>query len=140
MSAVSNASSTANNAIQSASGAFGKMSSDDFIKVMMSELKNQDPFSPQDSAKLLEQLSSLRNIESQISLEKNLGSLVLQNQISSAGGVIGKLVEGLTDDNDRVNGLVTSVRIADNKVYLELDTGNSIAMDKVSKVSSAPTN
>lgn len=140
MAAVSNAASTVNKAIQTATGAFGKLSSDDFVKVMMSELKNQDPFNPQDSAKLLEQLSSLRNIESQLSLEKSLGSLVLQNQISSAGGVIGKVVEGLTDDNNRVSGLVTSVRVADSKVYLELDSGNTIAMDKVSKVSPAPTN
>lgn len=139
MSAITNATNTINSAVQTASGAFGKMSSDDFIKVMMSELKNQDPMNPQDSSKLLEQLSNLRNIESQLSFQQSIGSLVLQNQISAAGGMMGKYVTGLTDDNNRVEGLVSSVRVADNKVYLELDTGHSVSMDKISKVGPKPT-
>ena len=48
---------------------FAALRSEDFIKVMLSELTNQDPFEPQDSAALLEQMSSLRNIESQLSLQ-----------------------------------------------------------------------
>lgn len=117
-----------------AGGAFGDLKSEDFLKVMLSELKNQDPFQPQDSSKLLEQLSSLRNIESQMSLQDSLTNLVLQNQVSSAGGLLGRLVGGLDDRNRAVQGLVTSVRVQDGKAILELDTGHALAMERVTQI------
>lgn len=134
-------------------GAFGALDSAAFIKIMLTELTNQDPFDPQDSSALLEQISSLRNIESQLvlqqelgelvsqsrenqlSLQEQLGSLILQNQLSSAGGLIGKLVSGLNDANESVEGLVVSVRVHDNQTFLELDTGQTLPMDQVERIS-----
>ena len=114
---------------------FAALSSSEFVKIMLSELKNQDPLAPQDSSKMLEQLSSLRNIESQTSLQDSLKSLVQQNQISSAGAMIGKSVEGLDASNNKITGLVTSVRVTDNKAMLELDNGKSLEMSRVTQVS-----
>lgn len=125
---------SAGSTIESSTGAFGKLKSDEFIKVMLSELKNQDPLNPQDSSKLLEQLSSLRNIESQLDLQDKLSSLVLQNQVASAGNMIGKLVSGLDDSNDAIQGVVTAVRVADGKAILELDSGKTLGMDRVTRV------
>jgi flagellar basal-body rod modification protein FlgD len=131
---------TSPDATQAAGGAFGSLKTGDFLKVMMSELSHQDPFQPQDSSKLLEQFSSLRNIESQLSLQDSIQSLVLQNQVSSAGGMIGKLVAGLDADNDQVAGLVTSVLVQNGKVMLELDTGKSLAMDRVTQLANLEPN
>lgn len=121
-------------AVSDIAGAFGNLSSEDFVKVMIQELANQDPFEPQDSGALLEQLSSLRNIESQLSLQEQIGALVLQNQIASAGGLIGKLVTGLDAGNDQVTGQVQSVRVADGNVLLELDSGKELAMDRLTQI------
>lgn len=114
---------------------FSTLGSDEFIKIMISELTHQDPFKPQDSSALLEQMSSLRNIESQLSLQEKLESLVLQNQLSSAGGLIGKVIEGLDANNNDVTGLVTSVRVENGKAVLELDSGKQLAMDRVTRIS-----
>jgi len=122
-------------AASSGSGGFGELSSEEFIRVMLTELSNQDPFDPQDSSALLEQMSSLRNIESQLALQEQLSDLVLQNQIAAAGGMIGKVVSGLNDSNAAVDGLVTSVRVVNGKAILELDTGQSLAMDRVTVIS-----
>lgn len=121
-----------------ANNRFADLSSDEFIHVMLSELKNQDPFKPQDSSALLEQLSSLRNIESQMTLQETLKELVFQNQIVGAGNMIGKLVEGLDGNNDRITGLVTSVRVANGEVILELDSGQQLDMNRVSTISTGP--
>jgi flagellar basal-body rod modification protein FlgD len=118
----------------SGAGAFGDISSEQFIKILVSELSNQDPFEPQDSGALLEQLSSLRNIESQLSLQKQLESLVMQNQVASASGMIGKTVTGLDDANNQVVGVVSSVRVQDGKAVLELNTGKLLAMDRVTEI------
>jgi flagellar basal-body rod modification protein FlgD len=116
-------------------GGFGALSSGDFINVLLSELSNQDPFDPQDSAALLEQLSSLRNIESQLALQDQLEDLVLQNQVAAAGGLIGKVVAGLDSTNREAQGLVTSVRVQNGKAILELDSGRALAMDRVTEIS-----
>ncbi len=117
---------------------FAAIKSEDFVRIMIEELSNQDPFQPQDSSKLLEQMSSLRNIESQIGLQEQLESLVSQNQIASAGGMIGKMVKGLDGQNQRIEGLVTSVRVVDGEAVLELDSGRLLPMDRVTQIASAP--
>jgi flagellar basal-body rod modification protein FlgD len=130
----STANAATGSSLVSGAGAFGKLKSEDFIKVMISELSHQDPFQPQDSSKLLEQFSSLRNIESQLDLQSQLGNLVLQNQISNAGGLIGKTVKGLDDSNASVQGVVSSVRVTDGKAVLELDSGKTLSMDRVTEI------
>ena len=118
----------------SASGSFGELSTDEFVKILVTELSNQDPFEPNDSAQVLEQLSSLRNIESQMSLQEQLESLVSQNQIAQASGMIGKVVQGLDLNNNRLVGVVTSVRVSDGQAILELDTGQTLSMDRVEQI------
>lgn len=118
----------------STSNSFGAMSSEQFIKVMIEELTNQDPLNPQDSNALLEQLSSLRNIESQIELQDKLEALVLQNEISAAGGLIGKTVQGLSTVNSQTTGIVKAVRIERDQTLLELDNTMTVPMDNVTKV------
>lgn len=123
--------------IATGAGGFGDLTSEEFIKVMIEELSHQDPFEPQDSSALLEQLSSLRNIESQLTLQQQIGDLVLQNQIAAAGGLIGKIVNGQDADFDDIQGLVTSVRVQDGTVYLELDTGRTLPMDRITEITDA---
>jgi flagellar basal-body rod modification protein FlgD len=122
-----------NNRDNSGNG-FAAMSSDEFIKVLITELSNQDPLKPTDSSALMEQMSSLRNIESQLSLQKSLESLVSQNAISSASGLLGKLVAGLNNDNRTVSGMVMGIRVQNGKPLLELDTGYTLAADRVTEI------
>ena len=117
---------------------FSKMTSEDFIKIIFTELSNQDPFQPNDSAALLKQLDSIRSIESDLKLTDQLQSLVSQNQLAAASGMIGKLVGGLNTENNRVAGYVVSVQKQDDKVNLELDNGWVIPITNVEKVIQPP--
>lgn len=113
---------------------FSELTSEEFIKIIFTELSNQDPFSPNDSSALLEQLNSIRSIESDTQLTKQLGAIVTQNQLSSAGGLIGKDVQGLTPDANRVSGRVVSVARQDEDVSLLLDNGWVVPMDNVEAI------
>ncbi len=122
----------ASNSVAAATGTgFGDLTSAEFVKIMMSELTNQDPFEPQDSGAMLEQLSSLRNIESQMNLQNQLGSLVSQNQLGASAGMIGKVVSGLGADGRMVEGEVTQVKVVKGKPVLQLDTGRTIDFGNV---------
>ena len=115
-------------------GAFASLKSEDFIKVLLSEMANQDPFEPQDSSALLEQLSNIRNIESQQALQDKLESLVLQNELAGASGLIGKTVIGHDTRGREVQGEVVSVRVEAGNAILELDTGNAIPVDRLIEI------
>ena len=110
----------------------------DFIKMMVTQLQNQDPLQPAKNDQLLAQMSQIGQLQSSTQLTESLKGLVLQNQIGAAGNLIGKNVKGLDDQNNDARGVVNSVRVQQDKVYLELDTGKSLAIDRVTNIAAAP--
>ena len=119
-------------------GRFSEMSSEDFMKIIFTELQSQDPFKPNDSNALLEQLNSIRSIESDVQMEERLQSIVFQNQMSTAGGLIGKRVAGLTENAERVGGIVKSVSRSGDSITLNLENGWIIPMDNLEYIDSQP--
>jgi flagellar basal-body rod modification protein FlgD len=113
---------------------FSDLSSEEFIKIIFTELSNQDPFKPNDSSALLEQLNSIRSIESDTQLTKQLSSIVTQNQLATAGNLIGRQIQGLTPDSDRVSGMVVSVAKQKDQVSLLLDNGWVVPMENVETI------
>lgn len=110
---------------------FGEMSSADFIRIIFTELSNQDPFQPNDSSALLNQLNSIRSIESDLKLTEKIESLVFQNKLSSAGNLLGKFITGITAENDQVGGFVISVLKRGDQIELALDTGRLVPTENV---------
>ncbi|MEQ9459575.1 MAG: flagellar hook capping FlgD N-terminal domain-containing protein [Phycisphaeraceae bacterium] len=117
---VSAASTTQNNQ-------FAELKSEDFIKIMIEELSNQDPFQPNDSAAIIDQLSGLQNIESQNQLQDSLQALVNQNSFSSASALIGKTITGVAANGQVVTGRVSSVKQADGVSTFTLASGEKIS-------------
>lgn len=113
---------------------FAELSSNEFLQIILAELSNQDPLAPNDTAAILEQLSSIRNIESQVQLEDKLDTLVTQNAIAAGSQMIGSYVAGLDKNNDRVEGLVDSLSVQDGKPVLKLASGKEIAAERVTEV------
>jgi flagellar basal-body rod modification protein FlgD len=110
---------------------FNEMSSEDFMQIIFTELQQQDPFEPNDSSALLDQLNSIRQIESDISMTEKLEDIVFQNQLSSAGNLLGKAVQGILPSGDSVAGTVLSVVRQGDSVSLELSSGWMLPMDNV---------
>lgn len=100
--------------------AFNDLTSEQFVKIMFTELSNQDPLKPNDSNQMLQQLSSLRSIQSDINLTDKLEAILTQNQLSTAGSLIGKYVSGLTEGGQRVVGEVVAVARNENGPLLRL--------------------
>jgi len=113
---------------------FAELNSGEFMKIILSELSNQDPLKPNDTAAILEQLSSIRSIESQVQLEDKLDSLVTQNAISSSTGMIGKYVTGLDENNNTVQGIVESLSIQDGEPVLNIAGEGPLAADRITEV------
>lgn len=118
---------------------FSSLKSEDFIRVIFTELANQDPFQPNDSSALLQQLNSIRSIESDLQLMERLDSLVFENKLASASNLIGKYIQGLNVGNDRVAGIVVSVIRQGDELGLELDNGWIVPIDSVAEIRDSET-
>lgn len=105
----------------------------DFVKLMMTQLQNQDPMNPTSNAELMSQMSQIGQMQNNSTMKTLLTTLSLQNQIGSAGGLIGKTVSGIVDKNN-VSGLVSSVAIANGNVSLVLDNGSHLPMEDVTNI------
>jgi flagellar basal-body rod modification protein FlgD len=114
-----------------------ELKTEDFIRMMITQLQYQDPMEPAKNQELLAQMSQIGQLQSNTAMQETLKGITLQNQIGAAGQMIGKMVEGLDANDEKIEGLVTSVRIAEQRVYLELDNGRTLPMDRVTYVAAA---
>ncbi len=115
------------------------LSSDEFLNIILTELQAQDPLEPQDTEALLNQFSTLYQIESDIKLSENLGELVNQNEFTAASLLIGSLVSGISVDNRRVADVVVSVTNTADGPVLNLFDGSRVLFSNVDEVAGAVT-
>jgi flagellar basal-body rod modification protein FlgD len=96
-----------------------------FLQLMITELQNQDPLNPLDNKDMLAQISQIREVGATDKLTETLNSVLLGQNIASSTNLIGADVDAISDDGQRVNGVVKEVSIEDGqpKLRLELDTG-----------------
>jgi flagellar basal-body rod modification protein FlgD len=99
---------------------FSSIGLEQFITLMVTELQNQDPLNPMDNAQLLDQLSNMQSITSTKKLTETLDAVMLGQNLSNAGGLIGKVVNGLTDAGDEVTGTVDKATLSGNIPYLNI--------------------
>lgn len=110
------------------------LTSDQFFQLIFAELSSQDPLEPNDTNALLEQIANIRSIQSDDDLSSRLTDLIGQNELASGAGLIGKLVSGLSETQQRVSGVVQSVSKTADGVVLSLGGGTRVAMEDVDQV------
>jgi flagellar basal-body rod modification protein FlgD len=108
---------------------------DDFIKMMVTQLQQQDPTEPAKNGELLQQMSQIGQLQSSQALQTSLQGLVLQNNIGSASNLIGKEVEGNNaTTGEKITGTVKSVRVVKGSVLLSLEDGTDLPMSNISSI------
>lgn len=97
-----------------------------FLKLMIEEIKNQDPTKPSDPTQYLSQLASFSNVEQSIQTNTKLDSLLTTSSLSQAEGVIGKQV---TSADQSISGKVVSVLLGSgNSATATLDNGKTLTL------------
>jgi flagellar basal-body rod modification protein FlgD len=100
--------------------AYANLKMEDFLKLMITEMQNQDPLNPMDNSQLLQQLSSMQSINSTTKLTTTLDAVLLGQNLANAGALIGKTVNGLTADGEDVTGKVEQATLVNNVPYLTI--------------------
>jgi flagellar basal-body rod modification protein FlgD len=111
------------------------MTQDDFLTLLVTQLKNQDPMNPLDNESFVAQLAQFSTVSGITSTNDKLDALsqlTASNVRTGALQWIGRRVEAA----EGVAGTVASVGIADdNSLTLTLDTGAMLAAGAVRRMS-----
>lgn len=134
MATVDALSGTTSNTVSASAGGLSALTSEDFAKIIFAELGKQDPLQPSDTKALLEQISSLRSIQSNMDLSSDLQSLVSQNEFSSAATLIGKQVAGVDEGNARASGVVKSVLRTRDGAVVQLVSGERLKVSNLDEI------
>ena len=87
------------------------MDLDSFLKLMITELQNQDPLDPMENSEMLQQLGQMRSIGASDKLTSTLDAVLLGQNLTTASSLIGKEVNALTDDGSNVQGTIDRVTV-----------------------------
>ncbi|MHC5307648.1 flagellar hook assembly protein FlgD [Bartonella sp. LJL80] len=99
-----------------------------FVKLLVAQMKNQDPTEPMDSTQFVSQLASFSAVEQAIQTNSKLDSILVNGPISQAEGYIGKYLKYDDGNGTKVEGTVQSVTIYSDGLTAKLDNGKEIVI------------
>lgn len=99
---------------------FQGLKTEDFFKLLITELSNQSPLDPIDNNQLLDQISAINTVQSTATLIDTLEALSLSQNLGSASNLIGKTVSGRSND-EVISGVVDKAVVEDGEVFLMID-------------------
>ena len=113
-----------------------------FLKMLVAQMTNQDPFNTQDPSQYITQLAQFNSLEQMMQLNDSMEYLVnlnnamlVNNAMGSAASLIGKNVEVAVDNEageyENLIGQVKSASIKDGIVCLELELKGTGEMKEV---------
>ena len=123
---VSQVSNSINNTPALAKSSQSQLDYDTFLKLLVAQMKNQDPSKPMDSTEYIAQLATFSNVEQLITSNKKLDSLIEDSRMSKGVDLIGMRLTSLDSD---VTGLVESVRLTSSGIIAVLEDGRELLVD-----------
>jgi len=112
----------------------GKLGKDTFLKLLVTELKHQDPTRPMEDKEFIAQMAQFSSLEQMTNVNKELRNLVTSSKASEAYGVLGKHIESYDSQaKKRVVGTVSSVFFKGEELMLKVGK-NEVAMKDVHSV------
>ncbi|MCE9593692.1 MAG: hypothetical protein K8S98_05825 [Planctomycetes bacterium] len=122
-----------------------KLDKDSFMKLLVNQMKNQDPMEPADNTQMIAQLAQFSSLEQMETLNQNIvGLAVLQqqnallNQLTTSSALIGKSVQYVDPTSQEEQwGTVQAVKIVDGLASLSID-GKDVPLANVGEIGTPP--
>ncbi|MFJ7751934.1 flagellar hook assembly protein FlgD [Peribacillus muralis] len=125
---------------------------DDFLKLLLTQLQNQDPSSPMDNTEFIAQMATFSSLEQMMNLGTKMDEIIginQQNSLMNYNSFVGKEVTwhklDESDDNlaiEEGKGIVKSIQYKGENVYFILEDGTKLTPANISAMeqSSATSN
>jgi flagellar basal-body rod modification protein FlgD len=113
----------------------------DFLKLLMAQLQNQDPLKPMDDSQMIAQMAQFSALESTQNLTSVLQQSSNMQTVIQAGGLIGKYIEAQQADGSSISGAVSGVTFESTngmEAPRLLVNGKDVDYSTIRQVSSTP--
>ncbi len=117
---------------QGASG-LGSLSSQDFLKLLVAQISNQDPLNPVSSSQFMSQTAELSTLEQITALEQETSQVLAAQQLTTAVAAIGRTVSGTAPNGQAVSGKVTGVEDAPTGPLLDVG-GSQVPLSDITTI------
>jgi flagellar hook assembly protein FlgD len=94
------------------------MNGDDFMLLLLAQLKNQNPLDPMDDQAMMAQFTQLNSLQELQKISSAIESASKSSRLTEAAVLIGKNVTFKNEDGETETGLVTGVSIVGNETML----------------------
>ena len=91
-----------------------------FLRLMVAQLRQQNPLNPLKNAEMMQQLAAFNQVEQLINLNENFTRLLGNRELIEANGLVGRFVEGVDANGNLIRGVVTRVERVDGVVTLKV--------------------
>jgi flagellar basal-body rod modification protein FlgD len=105
---------------------------DDFLKILLTELKFQDPLKAQDNKEFIAQLAQFSGLELNRQSNDKADALLTFQSATQAVGLIGKQVQVRTTGSDTPVGTVTTVTFQNGSPLLQIKVDENTVLQDVS--------
>src|SRR5262245_18299654 len=110
---------------------------DAFLKLLVSELRNQNPLEPVSNTDFMAQLAQFGTLEQIGTLNSNRLGCAAAQQLLGDGALIGKTVEYVSSDGTEESGVVKSVGLENGEIVLEVGDEN-VLLGNITKIAEGP--
>ena len=121
-----------------------ELGKDDFLKLLVTQVRYQDPLKPTEDKEFIAQLAQFSSLEQMQNLNTSFSSLAnMQNSLFTASvmgqavSLIGRQVEGV-ENEQTFSGLVNGMKIVDGVPKILVD-GQEVNISSISKITIPPT-
>jgi len=94
-----------------------------FLRLLVAQMKNQDPTSPMESTDYVAQLATFSQVEQSVQMNSKLEQILAASALSQASGVVGRKI---TSADGTVTGTVKEVKLYSDGVIATLDNGQEV--------------
>jgi flagellar basal-body rod modification protein FlgD len=121
---------------------------DDFLKLLMTQLQNQDPSKPMEDTDFIAQMAQFSSLEQMTNMTSTFGKFIEQQQQSQMiayNQFVGKEItwhklndlEDGTTEIEEGTGKITSIQFKDDLILFNLEDGNQLEPDNISQVNAS---
>jgi len=107
----------------------------DFLKLMMDQLKNQDPLNPSDPTQYMAELANFSSLEQQTQIAQSTASAATQQASTSALGLLGHTVSYKDAGGVTQTGTVSKVDFTSSGPALTIGTTSGISLGSILEAS-----
>lgn len=109
--------------------------SDNFMKLFITQMRNQNPLEPGDPTQIFQQLAVMTQTEKMVQMEKSLGSMLASNRLQEGAAMIGRDVKYADEEGVEGEGTVKRLRISAGSLTYILTDGTEINTAAIKEVS-----